>query len=79
MPKVRLSTIYASPTRTAQPGETIDVSAEEAKALVEGRYGDAVDSERRSPRREKATAPPPEGASAPPPEVATAPPPAKDD
>lgn len=78
MAKVKLSTIYASPTLTAQPGETIDVSAAEAKALIDGRYGDAADGERRSPKREKATAPAAQTATAPPAETAAAPAPPAD-
>lgn len=36
--KVKLRTIYASPKRTAYPGDEIEVSAEEAKELIDGRY-----------------------------------------
>lgn len=37
--KVKLSTIYASPHLTAQPGSVIDVGDEEGRQLIEGRYG----------------------------------------
>ena len=37
--KIKLATIYASPRITAQPGQVIEVSAEEGAQLVAGRFG----------------------------------------
>lgn len=84
MKDVLISTIYASPTRQAQPGETLrGLSDEEAQQLVEGGFGSYVaaaapspDPERRSPKREKATTKKAATAAAPFAETATAPPPA---
>lgn len=42
--KVKLSTIYASPHLTAQPGSVIDVSEAEGKELLAGRFGVAIDT-----------------------------------
>lgn len=36
--KVKLKTTYASAKRTAYPGDEIEVSDEEGRALIEGRY-----------------------------------------
>lgn len=57
--KIKLRTIYASAKRTAYPGEVLsvpkDISEEEAKQLIEGRFGVPVSSEietaAMSPRR----------------------------
>lgn len=41
--KVKLRTIYASPERTAQPGQVIDVSPDEGAELVKGGYASPVE------------------------------------
>lgn len=58
MARVTLRTLYASPDRTIQPGETADLDADEAAALVAGGYAQPVDA---SPRRRgpEGTPPPP--------------------
>jgi len=40
--KVKLSTIYASPLMTAQPGSVIDVSDEEGQGLIAAGVGTDV-------------------------------------
>lgn len=40
--KVKLRTIYASATRTAYPGQVIEVPEEEGKQLIECRYATPV-------------------------------------
>ncbi len=40
--KVKLKTIYAGPSRVAQPGDVIDVHGDEAKALFEGGFAEPV-------------------------------------
>lgn len=47
--KIKLSTIYASPHLTAQPGSVIDVSDEEGKQLVAGRFGIVVEDTSAAP------------------------------
>lgn len=42
MPKVKLKTIYATPDKSAWPGDVIEVSDAEAKQLIHGRYAEAV-------------------------------------
>lgn len=42
--QIKLSTIYASPHMTAQPGSVIDVSEEEGLQLIAGRYGALVET-----------------------------------
>jgi len=41
--KVKMRTKLAGPSFSAEPGETIEVSAEIAKSLVEGGFGVRVD------------------------------------
>lgn len=45
MPKVRLKSIYATPEKSAWPGDVIEVPAEEAKQLIDGRYAEEVEAE----------------------------------
>lgn len=40
--KVKMKSIKAGPSGNAMPGETIDISAEEAKALTDGGFADEV-------------------------------------
>jgi hypothetical protein len=40
--KIKLSTIYASPFVTAQPGSVIDVSEAEGAQIVSGKFGEVV-------------------------------------
>ena len=41
---VRMRTTYAGNRGTCTPGNTIDVPDDEARALIEGRYAEAVDT-----------------------------------
>lgn len=56
--KIKLATIYASPHLTAHPGSVIDVSDEEGRQLVSGRFGievpDEVPAPHESPTPESA-------------------------
>lgn len=53
--RVKLRTVYASPKRTANPGDEIEVSDEEGRVLIEGRYatrvGQPIQTASFSPRR----------------------------
>lgn len=56
--KIKLRTVYASPTLTASPGDVIELSADEARGLLSGGFAEAVKAE-----VETADAPPPENAA----------------
>jgi len=40
-----MKTLYASPERSIQPGETVDLPSDEAKRLVDGRFAYAVEDD----------------------------------
>lgn len=62
--KIKLSTIYASPHMTAQPGSVIDVSDEEGQQLVDGRFGvEVADGKPAAPAPETASVAAPENAA----------------
>lgn len=42
MPRVKLKSLYATSNVMAHPGSTIDVSAEEAKQLIDGRFAELI-------------------------------------
>jgi hypothetical protein len=52
--KVRLKTIYAGPGGTALPGQEIDISADEARALIP-RYAELIGGNISAPWQEKPT------------------------
>ena len=43
--KIEMVTLYASPERTVQPGETALFPNDEAEALIEGGFARAVDAD----------------------------------
>lgn len=53
--KVKMLTLAAGPDGVKHPGEIYDVDAKESKALIEGRYAEAVDTaaEQEQPEDEK--------------------------
>jgi hypothetical protein len=72
--KIRLKSIYAGPSGTHQPGETVEVARESGAALCAGGYGEEIAPDptgrpKRKPKR-KATKGAPETADVKPPETA---------
>lgn len=67
--KIRISTIYASPLVSAQPGSVIDVSDEEGRQLIAGKCGvevsekDPIESETAPAIETAEAAPAPETAA----------------
>lgn len=51
--KIKMRTLMAGPDGTFQPGQTRDVSAKQAKALIDGGFAERV----QTPKRETATDP----------------------
>lgn len=53
--RIKLRTPYASPTRSANPGDEIEVSEEEGRELIDGKYavrvGQPIETASFSPRR----------------------------
>ena len=47
--KIRLKTVYASPTRSGRPGQVLEFSGKEADDLVAGGYGEEVKENTESP------------------------------
>lgn len=57
MTKVRMNTLYAGPNGTCHPGACIDLPANEAAALVAGRYADLADPAAEKKAKEESAAP----------------------
>lgn len=53
MPKVKMKTLSAGPDGVMDIGKVYDVTAKEAKALIEGRYAEAVDEPKEAAEQEQ--------------------------
>ncbi len=53
MKKIKLKTIYANGKKTASPGDTIEVSDDEFKDLIDGGFGEPLDKEKKEKKTDK--------------------------
>lgn len=51
--KIKMLTLAAGPDGVKHPGEIYDVDTKEGKALIEGRYAEAVDEQEQPKDEEK--------------------------
>ena len=55
--KVKMLTLMAGPDGTFQPGQEIDVSAKQGKALIDGKFAERVERPKTKAKPETATDP----------------------